>query len=599
MKKLTQFLVLVILIVSNNVFSQQFDTSFLESIPDNIQSDLLKEADVTKDESIIYSNSSTRIQNLEAGLKEAQEILDSLSAEIDPVENRPKGLKRFGNDFFQSFQSTFLPVNEPNFNNNYLLDSGDSILIQLTGSKNLIKENKISRDGSVNIPEIGKIVIAGLTISEASNLIKARISGAIIGVDAFISLSEVRDISAIIVGNVNNPGMYTLPGGSTPLSLIHAAGGINENGSYRKILHKRNDQLIQIIDLYDTFLNGSFQFNSQLRSGDVLLIQPKGSEASLSGFINSAIYEFDEEESIFDLINFAGLKNSSESKIYLERLVQSKKTSSFIDLNETKNIFPMPGDSIQLHSVDPKFAEVKQIEITGEVMVPGIYAVNDEITLHDLIKLAGGYSENAYPEGGMLIRQSAIKVEEEFKERSYHELVKYLVSSPNFAQILATPSGEGILTFLSILKSYKPSGRIIANFDIARQNSSDNHILENLDKIHIPSFSETVFVFGEVMQPGALRYGELLSSDEYIKNAGGLSRVADKDRVILIAPNGETSVLQKRTLLFSSGQMIMPGSYIYVPKQVGRIEGIDLASTVAPIISSVALSLASLNSINN
>ena len=44
---------------------------------------------------------------------------------------------------------------------------------------------------------------------------------------------------------------------------------------------------------------------------------------------------------------------------------------------------------------------------------------------------------------------------------------------------------------------------------------------------------------------------------------------------------------------------IVPGTVIYAPREMGKIQGLSFAATLAPIISSVALSLASLNSIND
>ena len=130
------------------------------------------------------------------------------------------------------------------------------------------------------------------------------------GTQAFISINEVRDINVFVVGSVNNPGMYTLPGGSNILSVINAAGGITSEGSYRSIIHKRSNEVHKIVDLYEVFINGNLSNLGQLRSGDVLLINPSISDIRISGGIAlPGIYELKEDETIDDIFKFSGLRS--------------------------------------------------------------------------------------------------------------------------------------------------------------------------------------------------------------------------------------------------------------------------------------------------
>ena len=54
-------------------------------------------------------------------------------------------------DFFSTFQSSYMPINEPNLDATYELDFGDGIEVQLIGKIDSIDEYLISRDGSINI----------------------------------------------------------------------------------------------------------------------------------------------------------------------------------------------------------------------------------------------------------------------------------------------------------------------------------------------------------------------------------------------------------------------------------------------------------------
>ena len=73
------------------------------------------------------------------------------------------------------------------------------------------------------------------------------------------------------------------------------------------------------------------------------------------------------------------------------------------------------------------------------------------------------------------------------------------------------------------------------------------------------------------------------------------------DVVFAALPNGETQKVSINRLqkYINQGYEVYPGSVIYVPRHVGKIDGINLYATIAPIFSSLALSIASLNSIND
>ena len=80
----------------------------------------------------------------------------------------------FGIEFFKSFQSTFSPINNPNFDDSYIVDYGDYLLIQIIGQMNTDKEVEVLRDGTINIPKIGSFTVAGLPISKIYELVKAK-----------------------------------------------------------------------------------------------------------------------------------------------------------------------------------------------------------------------------------------------------------------------------------------------------------------------------------------------------------------------------------------------------------------------------------------
>ena len=144
-----------------------------------------------------------------------------------------------------------MPINEPNFDSEYVLDYGDVLKIQLLGQEDSIDEYEISREGFINIPVAGRLNVSGMSLANASLLIQKKIEDSYIGTKAFTSIENMRDINVLVTGNAFQPGIYTLSGNSNALQAIVVAGGINEFGSYRDIKVKRNNKIIQIIDVYE------------------------------------------------------------------------------------------------------------------------------------------------------------------------------------------------------------------------------------------------------------------------------------------------------------------------------------------------------------
>jgi polysaccharide export outer membrane protein len=142
------------------------------------------------------------------------------------------------------------------------LDTGDVLNIQLVGQKDTIDDYIVGGDGSISLEDVGKVIIAGMSLGEASSLIKAKINSAYIGTEAFISLSEIRDVNVLVTGNAKNPGIYTLTGNSNILHAISAAGGISEFGSYREINLIRNDKIVESLDVYKLLINGQYNLKN-------------------------------------------------------------------------------------------------------------------------------------------------------------------------------------------------------------------------------------------------------------------------------------------------------------------------------------------------
>ena len=566
-----------LLLASAGLYSQELDEAYLASLPESVRGDVLdKIAEKEAKDTPVYRRPSSMI-------------------------NKPfTESTRFGAQIFDMMQTSFMPINEPNFDSSYILDFGDTLEIQLIGQQNSIEKLSIKRDGSVNIPEIGKISVAGLSLDEVSSLIKGKIANAYIGIEAFVSLVNIRDIQVLITGNAYNPGIYTLNGNSNLLHALSMAGGIDEKGSYRKIELIRDNTVINTIDLYDIFIHGKSGFGQRLRSGDSILIKPSNDVVTISGAVKRpGVYELTSGENFSDLFAYGnGFSESANiDTLRVERLNKEEVEFIYIsDLKDLSSIKPVSGDRLNVRSYVRK-----SVTISGAVNTPGRYVISRGETLSSLIEKAEGYKEDAYPFGGVLNNKRAEAINAAAVDKLYTSFVQKLISKGD-----ALFASESLPFILAELKKSTISGRIMAEFDVDVINASPelDTNLEDGDSVIIPITTQQIYIFGEVNNPGAIRYKPGQTIQDYLISSGGALESADTTNIYVVHPNGELNRFQntsKLSVINRRGNdiLIYPGSVIYIPREVLSRDPALVASIWAPIVSALALSLTSLSVLDN
>ena len=603
--KSSKKLLFILALTSFQTFGQNaLDESFLEGLPQSIRDQVEVENKLQKEEDL------TKLFRSETSIEKNKIILDRLKAEIQALDKKfnetdadqLSSLPRFGAKFFSTLQSSFMPVNVPNLGGDYIVDVGDTFEILLTGKIQMKEELLVGRDGAISIEKVGKVNVAGKTLIEAEEAIIQYIETAAFGVDAFVSLGKIRDVQVIMLGHVYSPGIFTLSGGSNILAALNVAGGVRESGSFRKIEHRRNGQLINTIDLYDLMIFGKFDTTNVLRSGDTILVAPSQMQITVSGGVNQpAIYEALPSESVGDLINYAsGFSEyySGFSSILVNRMSPSR--SEIIEVPE-KNISEFilqPRDSIQVPSYKNEIKTAKRVNIQGMVNRPGEYVIGENERLSDIITKAGGYKENAYIYGSALFRNEALDKEKLFAQLNYSDTVNYIIS--NIGKTNAEISSSVLDLLAEELRSRSYEGRVVTDFNLnkLKANPGIDIKLFDKDKIVIPEIQKVVYLFGDFRKPSNYVYDPMLNSKDYIKLAGGLKDSA-YDEILVIDPDGKTHIFQSSFLNIGNSVEIYPGSIIYAQRDIGKLSGLSYASAVSPILSSLAISLASLNSITN
>ena len=303
-----------------------------------------------------------------------------------------EALEPFGYDMFSSTAGNYAPVSDIPVPSEYVVGPGDEIGVQLLGSTDDEFTLTVGRDGTVQLPNLGPIAVAGLRFPEARRTIEERVSQEMIGTRAVVSIGELRSITVFITGEAVSPGSYTVSSLSTITNALFASGGIKETGSLRNVQLKRRGQLVATLDLYDLLLRGDSSNDLRLLSGDVIFIPPVGRTAGITGEIRRpAIYELKGESKASDLLYLAGglLPDADPRTATIER-INDARVRVVVDVNLTTpsgRATPLlSGDVMRLAAVRPQLSNA--VTINGNVHRPGPVAWKQGLRVADVLPRA-------------------------------------------------------------------------------------------------------------------------------------------------------------------------------------------------------------------
>ena len=204
-----------------------------------------------------------------------------------------------------------------------------------------------------------------------------------------------------IDGAVKSPGKFEMKDKETLLDLLNYAGGLSENAFKKSIkLTRIIDGQLKVVDIN----SDQFDFFKPM-DGDKYMIEKIIEKYNNRVMVNGAVFRpgtfsLTEEMTVKNLIDKAeGLKSDVFfDKAYVTRTNEDYSTST-IALNlkdelKNPNFIFQEEDVLNILSIND-LSEENYIEISGQVNNPGIFPFSKNITLSDLILLAGGFKENA------------------------------------------------------------------------------------------------------------------------------------------------------------------------------------------------------------
>lgn len=330
----------------------------------------------------------------------------------DSVQFIKKQIDVFGSELFTTKSLSFEPNQNLPTPANYILGPGDQLDINVYGIQQFNFTGTVSKNGTINIPNVGEVFISGLTFEGVKSKLQKQIgkiystvaSG---GSKLSISVGNYRTILVTIIG-AQQSGNYRLSAMSTVYNALHIGGGPSDIGSYRKIELIRNGKVIRTIDLYKFLTKGDQSDNIGLTDNDVIRIPSYDTRITLEGEIKRpGIFEVIPNENLNQLISYA---SGFTDNAYKNRILVKQKTATELkvtDLNAQTyaSYLPKAGDVISIDKILDRYEN--RVQIKGAVYRPGEYSLPNQsvMTVKDLIAKADGLKENVYLKKASLIRQ--------------------------------------------------------------------------------------------------------------------------------------------------------------------------------------------------
>ena len=445
-------------------------------------------------------------------------MLDSLGMPIDSSRMMPdssalekaRDLRVFGLEVFRRGTTQFQPVTTGPVPPGYVLGPGDEVVLILTGDVEQSYRLPVARDGFIVIPQVGQVWVNGLTIEELENQLYARLGQAYSGIGRGpeatthfqVTLGQLRPNQVFVAGQVVQPGSYLVNSVASVLNGLYHAGGPSPTGSFRDVRVMRGGELVQRVDLYSYLLQGNNLSEVRMAPGDVIFVPSSRALVSIEGeVVRPAIYEVLPDESILDLIQFAGGLNAPAHLRHAQIrriLPPDQRTEPGVDRvtidvdlaevvqNPAAAPNLLPGDAVTIFPVRTEVRNVVSVE--GGVWHEGEFRYTPGMRVWDLIEQAEGLQEDAYT---------------------------------GRAQILRVDPQDSTISIVPVSLRRTAGGRPL-----------ENPLLREFDTVRVFTESEFTTAFpvsitGEVREPVADTFQEGMTLRDLILKAGGLEPTAD------------------------------------------------------------------------
>ncbi|WP_111672208.1 SLBB domain-containing protein [Algoriphagus litoralis] len=483
-----------------------------------------------------------------SGIQTQEDMFDSLRRSDPYYDLTPFQKKIFGFKLFHNRDLDFSPSLNIPTPQGYIVGSGDQLLIDVYGASQQSFDVTVSPEGRILVPNVGPIQVGGSSIEAASSRLKTslgRIYSGLLGSNPNtflqVRLGNIRSIKVSMVGELSRPGTYTLPSFASVFNGLFAAGGPNENGSFRNIQVYRDSRLVATVDIYEFISKGNSQNNITLQDNDVVIVPPIQARVEIIGPVRrEGLFEVKPEETLSDLYIYTGgfTSEAYRDRLTVRRIENNERKVIDVPQTDFDSFNPKDGDEILIGEALDRF--VNRVQITGAVQRPGEYALENGSSVKNLIEKAQGLKPEAFTNRATLYR-----------------------TSEDLTLAATTLDLNGIM-----------------------DGTQEDVKLKNEDLLFIPSrydIQEETYVkiSGEVNIPGTFPYASSMTVGDLILQAGGLLQSASNS-YIEIARRVRDASSGKMAELFTlsidpqlnlseeeRNQPLMPFDHVFIRKSPG------------------------------
>lgn len=373
--------------------------------------------------------------------------------------------------------------------------------------------------------------------------------------------------------------------------------------SFRNILLKRNDGKQFNIDLLKFRVNGDFVNNPYLKNDDVIIFQPTDVETnffSVSGAVNAGgKFPFVEGDKLSDALELAGGLNKAYNieDIEISRLSYDANTMEVTKVKVNENFTLQRGDRIVVKANETLRRDFN-VTVIGEVNSPGYVPITrNKTTLNEVIQAVGGIKETASLKKARIFTGNSIDylLEKEFevKLKDYPgkfetDLSERLLKLEDMMMLRMSnvTTEDSAYLLLENQMRIMTEGAALDFTQINDPNSdASKYRVKNGDVIIIPHKINTVYVFGQVPEPGHIPFVGGSNVEYYINKAGGFGVYSIPGEVMIIKGSSRSWIPAK-----DKGAAVEEGDYIFVPREIQKsfYQNVLQASTYVGIIGSIA-----------
>ena len=273
----------------------------------------------------------------------------------------------------------------------YVIGEGDEVHVSIFGSSQAEIHQRVGADGSIQPAGASKIFLKGMTLAQAREAIRSRLSSRYTyrPDQIVVTITTARTVAVSIYGEVGVQGGFTLSALNNVFNALVAAGGPTAIGTVRNIQLSRSGKT-HTLDLYQYMRKPNVNINYDLQNGDVIFVPVAKCVVTIQGAVNRPMrYEMLEKETLADLVEYAGgvTWNVYPEYVQVERIENGQVIYMDYKLNEVMSgntkVYLQAGDIVRIKTANEPVENY--VSITGDVYYDGRFELGKNTSLKALL----------------------------------------------------------------------------------------------------------------------------------------------------------------------------------------------------------------------